>query len=247
MPFISENKLEEALVAVVKNPATAPNFYRLLLESDLLILGTVNSQQAPTEKFHAKAGSSFDFVPGERNRQKFLPIFSSLTRMQAYVKQESKYLSIKGRDLLEITRGAPIVLNPDSEYGKALSADEIALLLNDGLPQSVTVPVIRDIAPPAALVKALITLFQQNTEVSTAWISHIAFAEEGDVPHPLVGVETTGNMAALVAQMQSVAEKSAPGLAFDVERVDRLRPSGISKALLQAEPFYSRGPNRLFH
>ena len=39
MPFISENKLEEALVRAVKSPATAPDFYRLLLESDLLVLG----------------------------------------------------------------------------------------------------------------------------------------------------------------------------------------------------------------
>ena len=28
MPFISENKLEEALVRAVKSPATAPDFYR---------------------------------------------------------------------------------------------------------------------------------------------------------------------------------------------------------------------------
>lgn len=247
MPFLSENKLEEALVAAVKNPATAPDFYRLLLESDLLILGTVNGQQEAAKKFHAEAGSTFSFVSGERNGFKFLPVFSSLTRVQTYVKQESKYLSMKGRDLLEITRGAPIVLNPDSEYGKSLSAEEIALLLNDGLPQGVTVPIIRDIDPPAPLVKALIALFRQNADVSTAWISHIAFAEEGDVPHPLVGVETTGDMASLVAQIQSVAEKSAPGLAFDVERVERQRPSGIAKTLLQTNPFYSRGPGRLLN
>jgi hypothetical protein len=242
MPFISENKLEDALVAAVKNPAAAPDFYRLLLESDLLVLGTVNGQQTPAEKFHAEAGSTFSFVSGERNGFQFLPIFSSLTRMQAYVKQESKYLSIKGRDLLEITRGTPIVLNPDSEYGNALSAEQVAVLLQDR-----SLPIIADIEPPATLVKALIALYRQNADVSTAWISHIAFAEEGDTPHPLIGVETTGDMAALVAQMQSVAEKSAPGLAFDVERVDRQRPSAIGKALLQTEPIYSRVPGHILH
>ena len=34
MPFVSENRLEEALVRAVENPATAPDFYRLLLESE---------------------------------------------------------------------------------------------------------------------------------------------------------------------------------------------------------------------
>ena len=51
MPFISENKLEEALVAAVKNPAAAPDFYRLLLESDLLVLGTVEGQDTAGGKF----------------------------------------------------------------------------------------------------------------------------------------------------------------------------------------------------
>ena len=32
MPFVSENRLEEALVRAVESPATAPDFYRLLLE-----------------------------------------------------------------------------------------------------------------------------------------------------------------------------------------------------------------------
>jgi hypothetical protein len=247
MPFISENKLEEALVAAAKNPVTAPDFYRLLLDSDLLVLGTVNGQQAPTEKFHAEAGSSFNFVTGERDGRKFLPIFSSLTRMQAYVKEESKYLRIKGRDLLETTRGAPIVLNPDSEYGKVLSAEQVELLLNGSLPQSKVFTLIGDIDPPAPLVKALAALFSRTADVSRAWIIHIAFADQGGVPHPLVGVETSGDMAALVAQMQSAAEKTAPGMMFDVERVDRQRPSGIAKALLQAEPFYPTGPGRLLN
>jgi hypothetical protein len=246
MPFISENKLEEALVAAVKNPATAPNFYRLLLESDLLVLGTVNGEQAPSERFHAEAGSAFSFVSGERDGRRFLPIFSSLTRMQAYVKEESKYLRIKGRDLLEITRGAPIVLNPDSEYGNALSTEQVALLLNGG-PQSTDFPLVSSIDPPVPLVKALIALFQQNAEVATAWITHIAFADEGGVPHPLVGVETTGDMASLAVQMQAAAAKILPDLMFDVERVDRLRPSGIAKALMEAEPFYTSGPGRLLN
>jgi hypothetical protein len=34
MLFIAENALEKALVEAVKNPTSAPNFYRLLLESD---------------------------------------------------------------------------------------------------------------------------------------------------------------------------------------------------------------------
>ena len=49
MPFIAENELEQALVKAVKNPAAAPDFYRLLLESNLLVLGTAEGQEDATD------------------------------------------------------------------------------------------------------------------------------------------------------------------------------------------------------
>ena len=135
MPFISENKLEEALVRAVKSPATAPDFYRLLLESDLLVLGTVEGQDG-SEKFTLEPGGQLQLVTGENKGEKFLPIFSSLARMQEYVKEESKYLSINGRALLDLTRGAPVILNPASEYGRELTPGEVEQLLNPAAPSA---------------------------------------------------------------------------------------------------------------
>ena len=42
MPFIPENDLERALVNASHDATAAPNFYRLLLDSELLVLGTVD-------------------------------------------------------------------------------------------------------------------------------------------------------------------------------------------------------------
>ena len=47
MLFIPENELEKALVRAVKEPQSAPAFYRLLLSSDLLVLGTVEGGTVP--------------------------------------------------------------------------------------------------------------------------------------------------------------------------------------------------------
>ena len=57
------------------------------------------------------------------------PFSRRVLRMQEYVKQESKYLGINGRALLDMTRGAPVILNPASEYGKELTAEQVGQLL----------------------------------------------------------------------------------------------------------------------
>ena len=62
MPFISENELERALVKAAKNPQQAPDFYRLLLESDLLVMGTAEGRESATETFTVTPGSRFNLV-----------------------------------------------------------------------------------------------------------------------------------------------------------------------------------------
>src|SRR4051812_45100661 len=126
MPFIADNELERALVAAVKNPGAAPDFYRLLLDSDLLVLGTAEGQEDAAQPFSMPAGGKVNLVTGLKDGAQYLPVFSSLARMQDYVTQESRYLSINGRALLEMTRGAPVILNPSSEFGKELTAQQVA-------------------------------------------------------------------------------------------------------------------------
>src|SRR4051812_7977250 len=138
MPFISENELEQALVKAAKNPAAGPEFYRLLLDSNLLVMGTAEGMENASEEFSLSPASKLNLITGLKDGAQYLPVFSSMPRMQEFVKQETKFLSIRGRDLLDITRGAPVILNPASEYGKELSAKEILQLLDGpgaGIPQ----------------------------------------------------------------------------------------------------------------
>lgn len=241
MPFISENKLEEALVRAVKSPATAPDFYRLLLESDLLVLGTVEGQDDAGGQFSLDPGGQLQLVTGENKGQKFLPVFSSLARMQEYVKEESKYLSINGRALLDLTRGAPVILNPASEYGRELTPGEVEQLLNPMAPSAQVALTTSDAFYPMPLINALASVFEKHPQVQTAWMIRIGIGDAGSEVQPLVGVETSGDMTALVADIERAAADGAPGIVFDVQRVDRARPTGMAGALLQAQPFYQRG------
>ena len=241
MPFISENELERALVQAAKNPAATPDFYRLLLESDLLVMGTVEGREDAIKQFILSAGGRINLVTAARSGGTFLPVFSSLPRMQDYVKQESKYLSIKGRALLDLTRGASVVLNPASEYGKELTPQQIAYLLDpSSAPQNSVLPVIGQGEYPAGLIEALTGIFTGRPDIEAAWALALHIPGE-DTPRQLVGVEMAGDWPSLMQQVQAAAQ--ALDQPFDIQRVDRTNPAGMANTLLQVPPFYQRGKN----
>ena len=47
--------------------------------------------------------------------------------------------------------------------------------------------------------------------------------------------------------IEAAVQSSASGMIFDVQRVDRTNPAGMTGALLQADPFYRRGGNLTFN
>jgi hypothetical protein len=235
MLFIAENELEKALVEAVKNPASAPDFYRRLLEADLLVMGTAEGQEDAREEFSLTPGSQLKLVTGLKDGSPYLPVFSSLARMQEFVTQESKYLSINGRALLELTRGGPITLNPASQYGKELSPQEVQQLLGGPILSRNTADAAEY---PVALVEALAQLFAARPEIATAWMIQATFT--GGEKRPLLGIETTGDWPSLMQAIQEMAESAVPGLMFDIQRVDPHNPAALANALLQAPPFYLR-------
>jgi len=243
MPFVSENQLEEALIRAVKDPQQAPAFYRLLLECDLLVLGTVEGKEKSGEQFTLDPGGKLNLVTGLKDGSHFLPIFSSLRRMQDYVKQESKFLRVNGRALLELTRGAPVFLNPASEYGKEFSVQQVVQLLEpSSRPASQPRVITGEADYPVALVDMLTNVFADKPEVEAAWMIQVTFADRADQPHPLVGVElgkAGGDWMALVRALEAAAQ-SLPGFIFDIQRIERDNPNSLSDALLQVPPFYQR-------
>ncbi|HEY1877457.1 MAG TPA: enhanced serine sensitivity protein SseB C-terminal domain-containing protein [Rhizomicrobium sp.] len=243
MPFISENELERALVSAVKNPASAPDFYRLLLESELLVMGTVEGQEDAAEQFAVAPGGKVNLVTGFKNGSTFLPVFSSLLRMQEYVKQETKYLRVNGRALLDLTRGAPVTLNPASEYGKEHTPQEVAQLLDPQVPRGQPRTIIGEADYPMPLVETLTDVFAARADIEAAWMIQVTFADR-DEPHPLVGVEFDSGMGSdwpsLMQAVEAAADRSVPGMVFDLQRIDRSHPNSLTAALLQVPPFYQR-------
>jgi hypothetical protein len=249
MLFIAQNELEKALVEAVKNPFSAPDFYRLLLESDLLVMGSVEGQEGAQEQFSLAPGANLKLITGLKDEQPYLPVFSSLARMQEFVQQETKYLSVNGRALLELTLGGPIFLNPASQYGKELSPQQVQQLLGGPAPQGQARVITGEAVYPAALVQALTSVFAARPDIQTAWMIQVTFADRADQPHPLVGIELDSKMGgdwpSLAQAIQAAAEAHVPDMLFDIQRVDRRNPAGMTGALIQAAPFYVRGTSTL--
>ena len=240
MLFIAENDLEKALVEAVKSPALAGNFYRLLLESDLLVMGSAEGREAAQEQFSLAPGTNLKLVTGLKDGNPYLPVFSSLARMQEFVKQETKYLSVNGRALLELTRGGPIILNPASQYGKELSPLEVHQLLGGPTAPSGQPILVGEAGYPMPLVAALTAVFAARPDIEAAWMIQVTFADRANEPHPLVGIETAGDWPSLMQAIQAAVAAHVPDTLFDIQRVDRRNPAGMTSALIQAEPFYVR-------
>ena len=245
MSFVPENDLEKALMRAPNEPAARPEFYRLLLESDLYVIGQVEGR-APGEGRHTvAAGERLQLMSSEAKGQQFIPVFSALVRLQAYVRDERRYLSLNGRSLFEMTGGASFVLNPGSEYGKELLPQEIAGLLHPpGQTVTMEKPTKVLIGQPAVyprdLVDALKAAFARRPEVLNAYLVQIAYEGTDQPPHPLIGVETTGDWQSLSQEVGHVVNALGSDLPVDAVPIDRARADGLSASLLNTAPFYTR-------
>ncbi len=113
-----------------KSATTRRDFYRLLLESDLVVIGRIEGRTPLSDRATLAAGEKLQIASATHEGRKFVPVFSSMTRLQAHLQKNAEYVTLNGRALFEITRGAAFLLNPGSEFGKEFSAEEIAALLD---------------------------------------------------------------------------------------------------------------------
>lgn len=92
MSFEATNTLEEKLIKAVNEPSARPDFYYELRNSEIYaIQGGTNPVQEKTE---LAAGQSVQLLSVEMNGKRYIPIFSSLTRMQAFIQEPVQYLAI---------------------------------------------------------------------------------------------------------------------------------------------------------
>jgi hypothetical protein len=214
MSFEPENDLERSLLMAANDPAYRPQFYKAFVKSDIFVIHqgkrppekdgrlTLDEEadlQTPTMQFHGKP---------------YIPIFSSLPRLQASVYGEVACLAINALEFLKRTAGSALILNPGGDYGKEITPEEAASIV-DG---SVWQPNERYVAPngiqamigppknyPDHLLEALARFFATKEQVKRALVAHFFNPDRDEKPHTLIAVEVSDGFDEITSEAGIVA------------------------------------------
>lgn len=245
----SGNALEAALRRAAAEPGDRPAFYRLLLDSQVYVLG---QSESGGEGVHTlQAGGRISIENWTRqDGSPVIPFFSSVEALQRAIAQESRYLGLPARSLFEMTRGATLVLDPKSEFGKEFVPGEIDALLAGGANRAPEVRVAaagtqvllgQPANQPTRMLQSLIRLLSGRSEVVAAYLALMHDASLDDAPRLIVGIETEGDVDAVLRDVGSVVADTAPeGEPVDIFHVKR-GGGGLGDWVVQdVKPFYRR-------
>lgn len=198
MVFEPQNKLERSLVQAATDLAHRPQFYKDLVQSDILVIQHGKRPPAKEGRVTLAEGVKINIQNIEFNGKPYIPIFSSLPRLQAVITGEVAYLGINALEFLKITMGSALILNPGSAYGKEITPEEAASIVDGSLWQ----PTERYVAQketqvligqpknyPTELVEALTRFFKTKRQVKRAWIAHFSNPDRDERPHTLIAVD----------------------------------------------------------
>lgn len=207
----SASKLE-ALLEVIRSAKTAAeyaqaekNFLEALLDST--VYAHRPSGPMPSGRLR--------FVQFQRpdNGQTVLPFFTDVAQAEVPLSPERALISMTGRELFELTRGATLMMNPNRERAALYPAEIEAILAgrplghltHETVRQEEQVGVCLPSVPTDALVSALRALFTHEPAVRAGYLIEIHRGADGsDVFLLLTLVVTKGNEERLT-QLTSLA------------------------------------------
>jgi len=239
--------LEDLLKNAASDPSYRVGFYKQLLLSELIVL-TQDSEFGEGERT-LQQDTSLKILSLDDGR---IPVFTSTDRIfdKQQIKEQVHYVAMKGSDLFATVRGATLLLNPYSDYGKELLPDEIGKLLDGSIfssggrtidiAKSTEVLLGQPAKIPHELVSALKSAFARKPEVSAAYLGWIDMRGEDEVPpHYIVGIDSEKYTAELVEEVGFIANQFlGPNELVDIIEVKE--NDGVGNYLKSTEPFYRR-------
>ena len=242
------NPLEVALVNAASEPAARPQFYRELLDSQVLIVPTrecmaaLNIVDGVIQK-----GAGLALASIESEGKQYVPFFSSERRLPI----GTRFLQMPCRSFFELTQGASLLLNPGAAYGKELLPNEVSGLLDGSLFRPLDERIVQRDTPvligrpkeyPVELERSLQRLYSEMPQVSRAYLAFYHDSAKEAEGGLLLAIEADESCdfrrisaeSGIVIQSVPKAQKYA-----DVIRYRR-GEQGIGEYFAKQSPFYRR-------
>jgi hypothetical protein len=244
---LSNFSLEELLQNATAKPEYRPEFYKRLLSDKLVVITTDNGQH--DGEWVANENTTVNIVNLADGK---IPVFTSKQKIfdKGIIKEQVKVLELKGEDLLNMTKGATLILNPYSDYGKELLPAEIDQMLNGTIltasHQKITIEKETSVQLgqpanyPTEIVNALSGLFSRHPNVKAAYLGWIFNPSSGQPAHYIFAIDGNGDLQSVTDEAGFIAQQYLK----PEEIVDFLRlnnKGGINDYFLkETKPFYMK-------
>lgn len=198
MSFEPQNDLERSLARAATDPAHRPQFYKDLVAADIFIIQYGAAAPPEHRQTTLTEGTSIQIQNIEYKGQRYLPVFSSLPRLESVLSSEASYLGMNALEFMKMTRGTPLLLNPGSDFGKEFTVEEIESIIDGSIwsaderytvKQPTQVMIGQPKSYPDELVSALSRFFKTKKGVKRAWLAHIFNPDDGQKPHTLIAID----------------------------------------------------------
>lgn len=246
--FKPENNLETSLIKAATDPGHRPQFYKDLVGSDIFVIEE-GSLPATDGKVTLQQSQELKIRNIEWNGKPVIPVFSSLTRLQAFIQREVTYACLNALEFMKISAGSEWLLNPGSPYGKEFTKEEIASMIDGSIwtpterytaAQAQRVMLGQPAKYPHELVGALSSYFRATKAVKRAYLALFSNPARDERPHTLIAIEASGNWDHIISGLGPVLQGVAvPDPPVDFTRIEGR--GGIEDYFLkQCKPFYTK-------
>lgn len=206
-----EYSFETLLQKAATNPAYQVEFIKRILTENLVIITKSTSETEGL--FRLEKGMRINVFTLKDGR---VPIFTSPNRIfdKGIITKEVNYLQANAEDIFGFLKGATLILNPYSEYGKEFNPDEVERLLNGTYFEATKIVVEKghqvQIGQPAnyptEVVKRLIKLFSTKPDVIAAYLGWIHDPTTTDPPHYIFAINTIGEWRTISDEAGLIAQ-----------------------------------------
>lgn len=236
LQYVMAHDLGAWLERVYGDPTLRPDFFRVLLRSNIFIVGSTG--EGKSGKATLAVGDEVSVVSGQKpSGEVFIPFFTSKERLRKWITTDSSCLELAAKDLFQLVNGAGLILDPGAECAMEFSPEDVRQMLTLGLPsysetevvqQSTEVTLAEPASPPLELMQALNKFLRTRPQVQVAylcWMSRPGFEASF-----LIGIQGSGEMTHVLKEVGAVIDGVRPERPIDLMEIRR-GDSGVSSYL----------------